>query len=267
MIELEPFLLRALAASLALAVVAAPLGSLVIWNRMAYFGETISQASLIGIALGLFLGIDITAPVIAVTLAMAGLLILLSRQKVVPLDAILGLMHHGALALGVIATMRLSGPGVDLMGYLFGDVFAVTTSDLYWVFGGGALVLAVLSRLWQPMLRLAVHEELASAEGVNRNVIKAVFIVLLSLTIAIAIKIVGALLVIAFLIVPAVAARSLSSTPERMAVLAALVAVASVLLGLGLSVNFDVPGGPAIVLVMALIAGLSVASAALGRRT
>jgi zinc transport system permease protein len=263
-IELEPFLLRALAASLALAVVAAPLGSLVIWNRMAYFGETISQASLIGIALGLFLGIDITAPV---TLAMAGLLILLSRQKVVPLDAILGLMHHGALALGVIATMRLSGPGVDLMGYLFGDVFAVTTSDLYWVFGGGALVLAVLSRLWQPMLRLAVHEELASAEGVNRNVIKAVFIVLLSLTIAIAIKIVGALLVIAFLIVPAVAARPLSSTPERMAILAALVAVASVLLGLGLSVNFDVPGGPAIVLVMALIAGLSVASAALGRRT
>ncbi len=110
-IELEPFLVRALAASLALAVVAAPLGSLVIWNRMAYFGETISTASLLGIALGLALGIDITAPVIAVTLAMAGLLILLSRQKIVPLDAILGLMHHGALALGVIATLSLERPG------------------------------------------------------------------------------------------------------------------------------------------------------------
>ncbi|WP_439543279.1 metal ABC transporter permease [Hyphomicrobium sp.] len=267
MIELEPFLLRALAASLALAVVAAPLGSLVIWNRMAYFGETISTASLLGIALGLALGIDITAPVIAVTLAMAGLLILLSRQKIVPLDAILGLMHHGTLALGVIATLSLSGPGVDLMGYLFGDIFAVTTTDLYWVFGGGALVLAVLAWLWQPMLRLAVHEELASAEGVNRDAVKAIFIVLLSLTIAIAIKIVGALLVIAFLIVPAVAARPLSSTPERMAILAALIAAVSVLLGLGLSVNFDVPGGPAIVVFMAIIAGLSVASAALARRT
>src|SRR5690606_7956560 len=126
-LELEPFLLRALAAALALAVVAAPLGALVIWNRMAYFGETVSQASLIGIALGLFLGIDITLPVIAVTLAVAGLLILLSRQKIVPLDAILGLMHHGALALGVILTLSLSGPAVDLMGYLFGDIFAVTT--------------------------------------------------------------------------------------------------------------------------------------------
>ncbi|HML44666.1 MULTISPECIES: metal ABC transporter permease [Hyphomicrobium] len=265
MLELEPFLLRAIAASLALALVAAPLGSLVIWNRMAYFGETVSQASLIGIALGLFLGVDITGPVIFVTLVVAGLLILLSRQKIVPLDAILGLMHHGALALGVIATLSLRGPAVDLMSYLFGDIFAVTTTDLYWVYGGGALVLAILAWLWQPMLRLAVHEELAAAEGVNRDLVKAVFIVLLSLTIAIAIKIVGALLVIAFLIVPAVAARPFSSTPERMALLAALVAAASVVLGITLSLNFDVPGGPSIVLFMAVIAGFSVASAALRR--
>jgi zinc transport system permease protein len=266
-IDLEPFLLRALAAALALAVVAAPLGSLVIWNRMAYFGETVSQASLIGIALGLALGLDITAPVIFVTLVVAGLLILLSRQKIVPLDAILGLMHHGALALGVILTLGLSGPAVDLMSYLFGDLFAVTTTDLYWVYGGGALVLAVLAWLWQPMLRLAVHEELASAEGVDRDMIKAIFIVLLSLTIAIAIKIVGALLVIAFLIVPAVAARPLSATPERMALLAAAIAALSVILGISLSLNFDVPGGPSIVLFMAVIAGVSVGSAALARRT
>jgi zinc transport system permease protein len=267
LIDLEPFLWRALAAALALAVVAAPLGSLVIWNRMAYFGETISQASLIGIALGLALGVDITAPVILVTLAIAGILILLSRQKIVPLDAILGLMHHGALALGVIATLSLRGPAVDLMGYLFGDIFAVTATDLYWIYGGGAVVLGVVAWLWQPMLRLAVHEELASAEGVNRDLVKAAFIVLLSLTIAIAIKIVGALLVIAFLIVPAVAARPFSATPERMAALAAAVAAVSVVLGLSLSLNFDVPGGPSIVLFMALIAAVSVASAALTRRT
>ncbi|HEX2841477.1 metal ABC transporter permease [Hyphomicrobium sp.] len=267
MIDLEPFLLRALAASLALAIVAAPLGSLVIWNRMSYFGETVSQASLIGIALGLFLGIDITAPVILVTLVIAGLLILLSRQKIVPLDAILGLMHHGALALGVILTLGLRGPAVDLMGYLFGDIYAVTATDLYWIYGGGALVLVVLAWLWQPMLRIAVHEELASAEGVNRDAVKAIFIVLLSLTIAIAIKIVGALLVIAFLIVPAVAARPLSATPERMAILAAAIAAVSVLLGIALSLNYDVPGGPAIVLFMAVIAGLSVTQAAVGRRS
>ncbi|AHB47614.1 membrane protein [Hyphomicrobium nitrativorans NL23] len=264
---MEPFLLRAIAAAVALAVVAAPLGSLVIWNRMAYFGETIAQASLIGIALGLFLGIDITAPVIFATLVMAALLIGLSRQKIVPLDAILGLMHHGALALGVILTLSLTSGAADLMGFLFGDILAVTVTDLYWIYGGGVLVLAILAWLWQPLLRLAVHEELASAEGVNRDMVKAVFIVLLSLTIAIAIKIVGALLVIAFLIVPAVAARPLASTPERMAILAAVVGVASVVLGLWGSLTVDVPAGPAIVLVMAAIAGVSVGSAALARRT
>ncbi len=264
---MEPFLLRAIAAALALAVVAAPLGSLVIWNRMAYFGETIAQASLIGIALGLFLGMDVTLPVIFTTLVMAGILIVLSRQKIVPLDALLGLMHHGALALGVILTLSLTSGAADLMGFLFGDILAVTRGDLYWIYGGGALVLAVLAWLWQPLLRLAVHEELATAEGVNRGVVKAVFIVLLSLTIAIAIKIVGALLVIAFLIVPAVAARPLASTPERMALIAAAVGVISVVAGLWSSLTVDIPAGPSIVLVMALIAGVSVGSAALRKRS
>jgi zinc transport system permease protein len=258
---IEPFLLRALLAAIGLAIVAAPLGSLVVWNRMAYFGETVAQASLIGIALALAFDMNLTLSVVLVTLAVAALLIALSQQKLVPLDSILGLMHHGALALGVIATSMLRGPTVDLMGYLFGDIYAVTTSDLYWIYGGGLLVLAVLSRLWQPLLRLAVHEDLAAAEGVDRGWVKALFIVLLAVTIAIAIKIVGALLIIAFLIVPAVAARPFAATPERMVIVAGLVAVASVVAGLSLSATIDAPGGPAIVLVMALVAGLSLALA------
>lgn len=263
---LEPFVLRAVVAAIGLAIVAAPLGSLVVWNRMAYFGETVAQASLIGIALALMFNVNLTLAVVLTTLAAAALLILMARQRVVPLDSILGLMHHGALALGVIATSMLRGPTVDLVGYLFGDIFAVTTEDLYWVYGGGAVVLAAVARLWQPLLRIAVHEELAAAEGVRHDLAKAVFIMLLALTIAIAMKIVGVLLVIAFLIVPAVAARPFASTPERMVLLAGMVSVLSVLLGLELSVNFDVPGGPSIVLIMALMAGLSLAYAASRKR-
>jgi zinc transport system permease protein len=263
---MEPFLVRALAAAIGLAIVAAPLGSLVVWNRMAYFGETVAQASLIGIALGLMLEINITLSVVLITLAVAALLILLARQKAVPLDSILGLMHHGALALGVIATSMLRGPPVDLIGYLFGDIFAVTTEDLYWIYVGGAAVLAIVAWLWQPLLRVSVHEELAAAEGVNRNLVKAVFILVLAIAIAIAMKIIGVLLVIAFLIVPAVAARPFATTPERMAVLAGLVSVTSVLLGLFVSVNADAPGGPAIVLTMACLAGLSLAYAAARQR-
>jgi len=262
----DPFLLRALLAAVGLAIVAAPLGALVVWNRMAYFGESIAQAGLIGVALGLLLGINLTLAVLVATLAAAGLLIFFTRQRVLPVDAILGLVHQGTLALGIIILALLAGPSVDLMGYLFGDIFAVTTGDLWWIYGGGAVVLAALAWLWQPLLRLAVHEELAAAEGVPRQTVKAAFILLLALTVGIAIKIVGVLLVIAFLVVPAVAARPFAATPERMAGLSALIGVASVVAGIALSVAIDAPGGPAIVLVMSAAAALSLTFAAVARQ-
>ncbi|MGQ0673989.1 MAG: metal ABC transporter permease [Hyphomicrobium sp.] len=263
---LEPFLLRALAAAIGVALIAAPLGALVVWNRMAYFGETVAQASLLGVALGLALNVDLTVSVVAIALFVAALLMLLSRQKAVPLDSILGLTHHGTLALGVVATAMLEGPAVDLMGYLFGDIFAVSTGDLVWIYGGGALVLALVAWLWQPLLRLAVHDELAAAEGVDPAWVKGLFMALLAVAIALTMKVVGILLAIAFLIVPVVAARPLSATPERMVLLTAVVSLVSVVIGLGLSTSLDVPGGPAIVLVMAALAGASVAVAALRRK-
>lgn len=261
---IEPFLLRALAAGIGLAIVAAPLGCFVVWNRMAYFGETVAQASLLGVAMGLAFQLNLTLSVLFVAFVVAGLLILASRQKAVPTDSILGLMHFGALAAGVIATALVRGPSVDLMGYLFGDVFAVSGEDLMWVYGGGALALAAMAALWSPLLRLAVHEELAAAEGVPREKVRAAFTLVLALTIAIGMKIAGILLVIAFLIVPAVAARPFSSTPERMVLLTALAGVASTILGLGLSTAIDAPGGPSVVLVMAMLAAVALV---FGRRS
>jgi zinc transport system permease protein len=254
---IEPFLLRALLAAIGLGLVAAPLGCVIVWNRMAYLGETVAQASLIGVAIGLALEVDPTLSVVLVALAAAALILALGRQKVLPIDSILGLMHHGALAAGVIATALLAGPSVDLMGYLFGDIFAVTSRDLVLVYAGGLAVLVALSLLWPSLVRIAVHEELAAAEGVPTQRVRTLFLLLLAVTIAVAIKVVGVLLVIAFLIVPAVAARPLAATPERMALSAALVAVAGSTLGLGLSWRLDAPGGPSIVLVLALVATVS----------
>lgn len=262
---LEPFFLRALAAAVGLGLFAAPLGCFVVWSRMAYIGETIAQAGLIGVALGLLLRTDITLSVLAVTLAVAGLLVLLGRQRIIPLDSILGLLAHAALALGVIAASLVRGPSVDLMGYLFGDIFAVSPADIAWVWGGGALVAAALVALWRPMLAVAIHSELAAAEGIDRDRVRTAFTLLLAVTIAIAMKIVGALLVIAVLIMPAVAARPFSQTPERMAVIAAAVAAAAAAGGLVLSYAADIPGGPSIVLVLSILAGGALMTSVPGR--
>jgi len=248
----EPFLMRALLAGIGLAIVAAPLGCFVVWRRMAYYGETVAQAGLIGIAAGLALSLNLTASVLVVTLVVSALLVLLSRQQIVPFDSLLGLLAHAALAVGVIAASLVRGPQLDLMAFLFGDIFAITSTDLRWIYIGGAVALAALVFVWRPLLALSVHEDLAAAEGVPTDRVKLMFVLILALVVAIAIKIVGVLLTIAFLIMPAAAARPLSETPEQMALIAAIFGALSVALGLFVSVTFDTPGGPSIVLMLAL---------------
>ena len=254
----EPFLLRALLAGMGLALVAAPLGCFVVWRRMAYYGETVAQAGLIGVALGLAFSFDLTASVLIVTLAISLLLVVLSRQQVVPFDSLLGLLAHAALAVGVIAASAVRGQQIDLMAFLFGDIFAITTGDLRWIMFGGTAALVALAFVWRPLLSLSVHEDLAAAEGLPTERLKLIFVLVLALVVAIAIKIVGALLTIAFLIMPAAAARPLSETPEQMALFAAIFGMLSVVLGLFVSVSFDTPGGPSIVLMLALFFVVSI---------
>ncbi len=262
---LEPFLLRALLFGLGLAIVAAPLGCFVVWRRMAYYGEAIAQAALIGVALALALSVDVTAGVLIVTLAVSGLLLLLGRQQVVPFDSLLGLIAHTALAVGVIAASLASGRQPDLMGFLFGDILAIADTDLYWLFIGGAGAMAALMSVWRPLLSLSVHEDNAAAEGAATGWVRLVFVAVLALVVAIAVKIVGALLTIAFLIMPAAAARPLARTPEQMAVFAGLFGMLAVAAGLALSVAWDTPAGPSIVLVLAGLFVLSIVPSVLRR--
>jgi zinc transport system permease protein len=257
-IVLPPFLLRALLFGLGLAAVAAPLGCFVVWRRMAYYGEAIAQAALIGVALALALSLDVTAGVLIVTLAVSGLLLLLSRQQVVPFDSLLGLIAHAVLAVGVIAASLAGGRQPDLLGFLFGDILAISTADLYWLLFGGAAALAALIAIWRPLLSLSVHEDIAAAEGTAAQRVKLAFVVVMALVVTIAIKIVGALLTIAFLIMPAAAARPLARTPEQMAVIAGAFGMLAVAAGLFLSVTWDTPAGPSIVLVLAALFAVSI---------
>lgn len=254
---LEPFLVRALLAGVGLGILAAPLGCLVVWRRMSYFGSTVAHAALLGVALGLFLNLDLTLGVILVSLAIGAVLVALERQRMLPVDSLLGILSHAALAAGLVAAAKLSGQRLDLMGYLFGDIFAVTDGDLMWIYVGGAAVLALVTWLWRTLVAVAVHEELAAAEGLNTRQAQAGLILVLAFTIAVAMKIVGVLLIIAFLIMPAAAARPFASTPEGMVAWAAVIGVAGAAIGLFLSTQWDIAGGPSIVLVLAAIAGFS----------
>ncbi|GAB4354579.1 MAG: zinc ABC transporter permease subunit ZnuB [Gammaproteobacteria bacterium] len=249
----DDFVLRALAAGVLIAVVCGPLGCFIVWRRMAYFGDTMSHSALLGVALGLALEMNVTLGVVAVCVAIALLLFSLQNQQRLATDTLLGIFAHASLSLGLVALSFMEGIRVDLMSYLFGDILAVTSADLWLIGIGGAIVLAVLMGMWRLLLAMTVNADLAAAEGVPVVWVRLGFMLLIALVIAIAMKIIGILLITSLLIIPAAAARRFAHTPEQMALTAAVLGVIAVAMGLGASLQWDSPSGPSIVVAATLL--------------
>jgi zinc transport system permease protein len=250
---MDDFLARALLAGIGVAAVAGPLGSFVVWRRMAYFGDALSHSALLGVALGLLLGVAPVIGVAAVAVVAAVLFALSQRLQKLAGDTMLGILAHSTLAVGLVTLSFMPGVRVDLMAYLFGDVLAVTGADLYWIYGGGVGALVSLALIWRTLLASSVHEDLARVEGAPVGLARLAYMMLLAVTIAIAMKVVGVLLITSLLIIPAATARRFSRTPEAMALLAAFLGCAAVALGLLGSFRFDTPAGPTIVVAAALL--------------
>ncbi|WP_049722918.1 zinc ABC transporter permease subunit ZnuB [Gilvimarinus polysaccharolyticus] len=242
------FLLLALAAGLGVALVSGPLGCFAVWRRMAYFGDTMAHSALLGVTLGFLLDININLAVATGCLLIALVLVALQRGRQLATDTLLGILSHSTLALGLVA-ISLIGPGrINLMGYLFGDILATTAVDVATIWVVGVLVLGALAYLWRPLLSITVHEDLARVEGVPVTAVRTALMLLMALVIAIAMKVVGVLLITALLIIPAATARRLASTPEQMALFASGIGSLAVISGLTASFYWDWPAGPAIVL-------------------
>ncbi|MBU2884307.1 zinc ABC transporter permease subunit ZnuB [Gilvimarinus agarilyticus] len=242
------FLLLALAAGLGVALATGPLGCFAVWRRMAYFGDTMAHSALLGVTLGLLLDINLNIAVAFGCLAIALILVGLQRSRQLASDTLLGILSHSTLALGLV-TISVIGPArLNLTGYLFGDILATSPTDLVAIWIVSTLVIALLIWLWRPLLAITVHEDLAHVEGVNVTLVRTTLMLLMALVIAIAMKVVGVLLITALLIIPAAAARRLTHTPEQMALTATGIGALAVVAGLSASYLWDWPAGPAIVL-------------------
>jgi zinc transport system permease protein len=246
------FLILALAGGIGIAALAGPLGAFVVWRRMAYFGDTLAHSALMGIALGFLFDINLNLAVVACCVLLAVLLVSLQRQHLVATDTLLGIMAHSALSLGLVAVALLDNVRIDLMEYLFGDLLAIAPADLWWIYGGGAVVLLLLWRLWNPLLAITISEELAQVEGVPVARVRLGLMLLIAVVIAVAMKLVGILLITSLLIIPAAAARRLANTPEQMALFASLLGMLAVVGGISASWFWDTPAGPSVV-VTALV--------------
>ncbi|MFT5115302.1 MAG: zinc transport system permease protein [Parasphingorhabdus sp.] len=246
---MDDFLLRALIAGGSLAVVCGFLGVFVVWRRMAYFGDTVAHSALLGVALGYLLQINTTVAVLLVACSIALLLSLLGRQQSWSSDTLLGMLSHSSLALGLITLSLMSVVPVSLMGFLFGDILAVNGADILWITSGCGLVLVLLIPMWKPLIALSVHRELAAVEGAPVIILELAMTLMVAIVIALAMKIVGILLITALLIIPAAAASRFSRTPFQMGFISAIIGVLSVAGGLTLSWFQDTPAGASIVLM------------------
>ena len=243
----DDFFIRALIAGIGIALVTGPIGCFIIWRRLSFFGDTLSHSALLGVTIGFFFDINVAFSVFLISSAIALILLKLQKTTKLPGDALLGLLAHSSLAVGLVVISFLSSIRFDIMGLLFGDILAVNEIDLLIIWLGGALILLILKIIWKPLFASTVNNELAEAEGMNPERANAIFTILLAAIIAISIKIVGLLLITGMLIMPAAMSRNISNNPQQMVRLSVVGGLLSVLIGLFSSLQFNSPSGPSII--------------------
>ncbi|MDP3685327.1 MAG: metal ABC transporter permease [bacterium] len=244
-----PFAQRAIAAGIAIAVVSGVLGVFIVLRGMAFFSDAISHASLLGVALALLFSLPPLVGALALALVAAVVIAVLRGRSVLSLDTLIGVFFSAAVALGVITMGFLKGYRADLLAFLFGDVLALGPLDivLAWLLSAAVLVLLFFS--WRAIVLSTLHRDLAAVEGVPVVRTDLLFLILVAFVVAVAIRIVGVVLVTALLIVPAATAQNLARNFRGMVAWSVCVSVVSLFGGLLLSFATNLPSGPTIVVV------------------
>jgi zinc transport system permease protein len=214
---------------------------------LSFFGDTLSHAALLGVTFSISFDINISLSVFIVSSIVAIILIRLQKNTNLAGDALLGLLAHSSLAIGLVVLGFLSFIRFDIMGLLFGDILSVTLSDLLIIWIGGAVIILILSLIWKPLFASTVNYEIAEAEGLSPEKYNILFTILMAAIIAISIKMVGLLLITGMMIIPAAAARNLSNSPKQMVIISIIFGLLSVLIGLYASLEINTPSGPSII--------------------
>ncbi len=253
---MSDYLLRALLVILVLSALVGPLGSVAVWRRMGYFGDAAAHAALLGVAISLLFEMPIILGTGGVALLMAFFLSM-RRDEEVSVDGLLGVVAHGALALAIILLGFSSQGRSNLEGYLFGSILTISGFDLWLFVLGAVAILLVLMTRWRALVYATLSEEMAAAHGMRPRLEARIYTVLLALAVAMGMQIVGALLMGAFLIIPAMAARRWAQSPESMALLASGIALFAGFGGFGAAYGLDIQAAPAMVVLACLVFLLS----------
>ncbi|MFL2930973.1 MAG: metal ABC transporter permease [Candidatus Micropelagos sp.] len=260
--------MSALIAPLVLAVIAGPVGCLIVWRRMAYFGDAIAHSALLGVALGLFIGFAPNMGVALICAIFAVLLVYLQHRRKLSIDTLLGILAHGALALGLLLvfwsaletghnTHNGSNHSIDphtlLEIYLLGSLENISMNQNIILIVGASLIAITLKLIWEPLILMTLNIDLARAEGVPTLRLQYIMMGIMTALVVMGLQITGVLFITSLLIMPAAAARQISTTPEKMILWAIIFAFSGVLTGYMASHEAHLPPGPSIVSALTVI--------------
>ncbi len=257
-----------LIAPLVLAVIAGPVGCLIVWRRMAYFGDAIAHSALLGVAVGLFIGFAPNIGVAVISAFFAVLLVYLQHRRKLSIDTLLGILAHGALALGLLLIFWSSvetGHGVHneakhkidphqlLETYLLGSLENISMHQNISLIIGAIVIGVILKLIWEPLILMTLNMDLARAEGVPTLRLQYIMMGIMTSLVVMGMQITGVLFITSLLIIPAAAARQISTTPEKMIIWAIIFAFSGVSIGYLSSKLADLPPGPAIISTLTTI--------------
>jgi ABC-type Mn2+/Zn2+ transport system permease subunit len=247
------FMQRALVAGAVIGALCAIVGVYVVLKGLSFIGAGIAHASFGGVALGFLVGVNPVLSAIGFCLATAWGIGLVARKGLVKEDTAIGIFFASTMALGILFIGLMHGYSVDLFGYLFGSILAVTREDLWITLGLGAGIVVAVGLFFKELLFVSFDPEMAEVTGVPAGKIYFLLISLIALTVVVSIKVVGIVLVSALIVTPAAAAYQLTEDFRRMMALAVLIGVTSTIGGLLLSYVLDTASGATIVLLATLI--------------
>lgn len=260
---LDDFLIRSLLAGVLMVLVAAPMGCLMVWQRMAFLADTLGHASVLGVALGFIMSLH---PMVGVFVIILVIMLIVWQTNAKPRalsESTLAIISHTGLASGILLLSVSGFANISLESILFGDLLATSTQDIAFI---GFTVLVLVFLLWQhwnAFVAISVSPEIAQAEGIPVQKIQFILYLMIALLIAVMMKIMGVLLIGAMLVIPVNSARVFSRSPEQMLLFGMLYGLLSLFSGIGISWQLDLQTGPAIVVMAAfwLIFSLTVQKA------
>jgi zinc transport system permease protein len=248
-----PFMQRALLAGLLVGFLGSFYGVFIVQRKMSFMGDGLAHAAFGGIALGILLQSEPLWIAIPFTVAVAIAITILKNKTRLEIDTSIGIFFAISVALGIIFLSLRKQYSADAFTFLFGSILAVSNIDL-WITAGLALLTIIISRrYWKRWAYSTFDQELAKTDRLNVIFDDYLLSALLAIVIVISIKLVGIVLIAAFLVIPAATARMLSNTFFKMTILSVIVGTASSLTGLLLSYELDLPSGSTIILTQAVI--------------